>query len=240
MILRFLIAARCSRILCLPFSIGLSRRTLPRPSRILYHLFSVGPPHTTHRTLHSLSESPHDSLTSDHKGPIPQSFGGMTSLEFLDLSNNDLSGVIPKSLEALGRRKRTTRLPIDVEYGREGLVSGKGDVYSYGIVQMATFTGKEPTDEIFAEERSLKQLVSESLRSSVMEVVDKNLLWREDEHFAAKECASSIMSLAMECTEESPKKGINTKVMVPKLLKIRDTLLANLEMVKGRRGSKLN
>ncbi|XP_031253658.1 receptor kinase-like protein Xa21 [Pistacia vera] len=62
------------------------------------------------------------------------------------------------------------------EYGRKGLVSGKGDVYSYGIVLMETFTGKKPTDEIFAEERSLKQLVSESLQSSVMEVVDKNLL----------------------------------------------------------------
>ncbi|KAK4347491.1 hypothetical protein RND71_033830 [Anisodus tanguticus] len=34
-------------------------------------------------------------------GPIPESFGNLLSLEFLDLSRNNLTGEIPKSLEAL-------------------------------------------------------------------------------------------------------------------------------------------
>ncbi|KAK9229204.1 hypothetical protein WN944_022163 [Citrus x changshan-huyou] len=34
------------------------------------------------------------------------------------------------------------------EYGREGRVSANGDVYSFGIMLMETFTGKKPTDEM--------------------------------------------------------------------------------------------
>ncbi|KAJ0082080.1 hypothetical protein Patl1_10486 [Pistacia atlantica] len=183
-------------------------------------------------------------------GNLPSSIGNLsTSLEMIGFDHCNLSGSIPHEIGHLNNlitlysedNEFIGSIPVTLEYGREGLVSGKGDVYSYGIVLMETFTGKKPTDEIFAEERNLKQLVSESLQSSVMEVVDKNLLCREDEHFAVKEqCVSSILSLAMECTEESPEKRINSRVIVPRLLKIRDTLLANLAMVKGRRGSNLN
>ncbi|RYR31090.1 hypothetical protein Ahy_B01g055874 isoform B [Arachis hypogaea] len=34
-------------------------------------------------------------------GPIPESFARMLSLELLDLSENNLSGIVPKTLEAL-------------------------------------------------------------------------------------------------------------------------------------------
>ncbi|KAK9232087.1 hypothetical protein WN943_022330 [Citrus x changshan-huyou] len=73
------------------------------------------------------------------------------------------------------------------EYGREGRVSANGDVYSFGIMLMETFTGKKPTDEIFNEEMTLKQWVNDWLPISTMEVVDANLLSQEDVHFVAKE-----------------------------------------------------
>ncbi|XP_044507257.1 probable LRR receptor-like serine/threonine-protein kinase At3g47570 [Mangifera indica] len=91
------------------------------------------------------------------------------------------------------------------EYGREGKISRKGDMYSYGIMLMETFTKKKPTNEMFTEEMSLRRWVGESLCSTVMQVVDTNLLTKDDEHFLSKEeCVSSILSLAMECTRESP------------------------------------
>ncbi|KAH9667910.1 protein kinase domain-containing protein [Citrus sinensis] len=126
------------------------------------------------------------------------------------------------------------------EYGREGRVSANGDVYSFGIMLMETFTGKKPTDEIFNEAMTLKQWVNDWLPISTMEVVDVNLLSQEDVHFVAKEqCVSFVFNLAMACTVESPEQRINAKEIVTMLLKIRGSLLRN---VGGRciRQSNLN
>ncbi|KAH9714618.1 protein kinase domain-containing protein [Citrus sinensis] len=126
------------------------------------------------------------------------------------------------------------------EYGREGRVSANGDVYSFGIMLMETFTRKKPTDEIFNGEMTLKHWVNDWLPISTMEVVDANLLSQEDIHFVAKEqCVSFVFNLAMACTGESPEQRINAKEIVKKLLKIRDSLLRN---VGGRciRQSNLN
>ncbi|XP_006432819.2 putative receptor-like protein kinase At3g47110 [Citrus clementina] len=98
------------------------------------------------------------------------------------------------------------------EYGREGRVSTNGDVYSFGIMLMETFTGKKPTNEIFNGEMTLKHWVNDWLPISTMEVVGANLLSQEDIHFVAKEqCVSCVFNLAMECTVESPEQRINAR-----------------------------
>ncbi|KAF3646730.1 putative LRR receptor-like serine/threonine-protein kinase-like, partial [Capsicum annuum] len=63
---------------------------------------------------------------------------------------------------------------IAPEYGLEGLVSTKCDVYSYGVMLLETFTKRKPNE--FEGDLSLKQWVSHSLPDAVMEVVDANLL----------------------------------------------------------------
>ncbi len=96
---------------------------------------------------------------------------------------------------------------------------------------MEVFTRKKPTDEIFSDEMSLKHWVSNSLLHSNSEVVDSNLMGREDKDFAAKEkCIASILSLALECTSNSPQQRINMEDAVTRLKKIKFRLLANIEM----------
>ncbi|RVW27793.1 LRR receptor-like serine/threonine-protein kinase GSO2 [Vitis vinifera] len=111
------------------------------------------------------------------------------------------------------------------EYGSDGIVSTKGDVYSYGILLMEVFARKKPMDEMFTGDVTLKTWV-ESLSSSVIEVVDANLLRREDEDLATKlSYLSSLMALALACIADSPDERINMKDVVVELKKIKIKLL---------------
>ncbi|XP_057799511.1 receptor kinase-like protein Xa21 [Salvia miltiorrhiza] len=49
------------------------------------------------------------------------------------------------------------------EYGLEGLVSTRCDVYSYGVMLIETFTRKRPSDDMFCGDMSLKRWVELSL-----------------------------------------------------------------------------
>ena len=63
------------------------------------------------------------------------------------------------------------------------------------------------------------------LPASLMEVVDKTILSREEEDFTMKEqSVLSILSLALKCVMEMPEKNINAIDIVTKLLKLRDIL----------------
>lgn len=108
-----------------------------------------------------------------------------------------------------------------VEYGSMGIASTRGDVYSFGVLLMETFTRKKPTDEMPAGEMSLKNLVESSLPHAVTEVVDANLL-RDQNPFDAKvNCMLCIMDLALNCSMESPEQRINMKDALAKLKKIK-------------------
>ncbi|KDO48784.1 hypothetical protein CISIN_1g007680mg [Citrus sinensis] len=107
------------------------------------------------------------------------------------------------------------------EYGLEGIVSAKCDVYSYGVLLMETFTRKRPTDEMFIGEMSLRRWVKESLPHGLTEVVDANLV-REEQAFSAKmDCILSIMDFALDCCMESPDMRINMTDAAAKLKKIK-------------------
>ncbi|KAG6642324.1 hypothetical protein CIPAW_09G134600 [Carya illinoinensis] len=109
-----------------------------------------------------------------------------------------------------------------LDYGSKGIISPRGDVYSYNILLMETFTRKRPTDHIFSEQMSLKSWIEESLLVlSVTNIIDSNLLCNERDYASMEELISSIMRLALDCCAESPEQRINIKNASDTLRKIK-------------------
>ncbi|KAM3393979.1 hypothetical protein P3S68_002980 [Capsicum galapagoense] len=75
------------------------------------------------------------------------------------LLGEDQGELYTKTLATLGY--------IALEYGLDGLVSAKCDVYSYGVMLLETFTRRKPNE--FDGDLRLKQWVSYSLPEAVME-----------------------------------------------------------------------
>ncbi|RVW32535.1 Receptor kinase-like protein Xa21 [Vitis vinifera] len=117
---------------------------------------------------------------------------------------------------------------IAPEYGSEGRVSTKGDVYSYGIMLMETFTRKKPTHEMFVGGLSLRQWVDSSFPDLIMEVVDANLLARDQNNTNGnlQTCLLSIMGLGLQCSLDSPEQRLDMKEVVVRLSKIRQQYIS--------------
>lgn len=114
------------------------------------------------------------------------------------------------------------------EYGSEGLVSTRCDVYSYGIMLIEAFTRKKPDSEMFFGNVSLRSWVQESLPNRVIDVIDADLVAPSDANFSAKvKCLSSIMELALNCSVETPIERMNMKDVHLALHKIKLLLLTN-------------
>ncbi|KAF3628228.1 putative LRR receptor-like serine/threonine-protein kinase EFR-like [Capsicum annuum] len=133
------------------------------------------------------------------------------------LLGEDESDLYTKTLETFGY--------IVPEYGLDGLVSTKCDVYSYGIMLLETFTRRKSNE--FEGNLSLKQWVSYSLPDAVMEVVDANLVTPMGNHLQKElDVVASIMKLALDCCSESPARRTNLKDVVGMLQKIKIQILA--------------
>ena len=111
------------------------------------------------------------------------------------------------------------------EYGFEGIVSTRCDVYSYGVMLMETFTRKKPSNDMFGGDVSLKVWIERSVPESTYSVIDANLVMDLDEEDVDKilKSTSSIFELAFKCTAESPYDRITMK-----------EALAELHRIKGR------
>ncbi|PHU19218.1 hypothetical protein BC332_10369 [Capsicum chinense] len=131
------------------------------------------------------------------------------------LLGEDKGDLYTKTLATLGY--------IAPEYGLDGLVSTKCDVYSYGVMLLETFTRRKPNE--FDGDLSLKQWVSYSLPEAVMDIVDVNLVTPQGNQKEI-DVVASIMKVALVCCAESPARRTNMKYVVGMLQKIKIQLLA--------------
>ncbi|XP_019223983.1 PREDICTED: probable LRR receptor-like serine/threonine-protein kinase At3g47570 [Nicotiana attenuata] len=114
---------------------------------------------------------------------------------------------------------------IAPEYGSEGLVSKRSDVYSYGIMLLETFIKKKPNDEMFVGDLNLRSYVHNSLPDELNNIIDADLLTLDEENLSQKlQCVSAIMELAMNCTANIAAERMNMTNVVAALKKIKQKL----------------
>ncbi|KAL8499141.1 hypothetical protein ACS0TY_022207 [Phlomoides rotata] len=130
------------------------------------------------------------------------------------LLGDEESTVITNTLATLGY--------IAPEYGLEGIVSTRCDVYSFGVMLMETFTRKRPSD-MFGGDFSLKSWIESLLPQSPDQVIDVNLFIDLGDERGDRiiECVSSILVVALKCSAESPRERINIKEALAELQRIK-------------------
>ncbi|KAK0583727.1 hypothetical protein LWI29_002213 [Acer saccharum] len=145
------------------------------------------------------------------------------------VSDFGISKILAENKNATHTKTLGTLGYIAPEYGSEGKVSTRGDVYSYGIMLLEIFTAKKPTDEMFSKEMSLRKWVAESFPKKTIHIIDGALFDAEegDDLKATHAILLSIIELGLECTKELPVERIDMKDVVVKLNKIKLAFLPN-------------
>ncbi|KAK1561204.1 hypothetical protein Q3G72_035490, partial [Acer saccharum] len=129
------------------------------------------------------------------------------------VSDFGISKILAENKNAIHTKTLGTLGYIAPEYGFEGKVSTRGDVYSYGIMLLEIFTTKKPTDEMFSKEMSLRKWVAESFPEKTIYIIDGALLDAEegDDLKATHTILLSIIELGLECTGKLPVERIDMK-----------------------------
>ncbi|KAG7960383.1 hypothetical protein I3843_10G121000 [Carya illinoinensis] len=145
------------------------------------------------------------------------------------VANFGITQILVENKDATHTKTLRTIGYIAPEFGFEGMVSIKSDVYSFGIVLLEMVTRKKLTDDMFAGDFTLRQLVNASVPDRMVEVVDEGLLRIEDgrDTIALQSILSSILDLGLRCSKELPNTRMDIKDVAVKLNKMKSTLFVN-------------
>jgi len=133
--------------------------------------------------------------------------------------------------------------PPLTEYGLGGVGSAKAYVYSYGIMLIGAFSGKQPTDMMFETNMSLKQWMYHACSNggSLINVIDPNLLDEDGDDFSPsmEQCFCWAMELALSCTAKMPCDRSGMIEVAARLKKINKQFLDSVQItIKTKSQSK--
>ncbi|KAG6626447.1 hypothetical protein CIPAW_15G048800 [Carya illinoinensis] len=123
---------------------------------------------------------------------------------------------------------------IPPEYGLGEKISTSGDVYSFGVILLELFTGKNPTHESFIGGQNLIRWVQLSFPANVEQILNPELLAQMSNlrhndklisHDAQLECLITILGVGLSCTTDSRDLRISIRDAFQKLRSARDSLL---------------
>ncbi|KAJ3708307.1 hypothetical protein LUZ61_012012 [Rhynchospora tenuis] len=118
---------------------------------------------------------------------------------------------------------------VPPEYGEGGPVSTAGDVYSFGVLLLEMFTGRNPTEYMFNDGLTLHNLVHMAYPERVMDIVDPNLFTvnvMESNAFNKMcECLASIINVGLTCSKQSPVERMSMEHAAIQLQKTKDVYL---------------
>ncbi|XP_012700862.1 putative leucine-rich repeat receptor-like serine/threonine-protein kinase At2g24130 isoform X2 [Setaria italica] len=109
---------------------------------------------------------------------------------------------------------RVTELDLEssqlTEYGMGGEISTEGDIYSFGVLLLEMFTGKQPIDEAFNNGTNLHSFVNSSFPDRIGEILDPNIMHDIAENknqgiLIMHNCIIPLMKLGLLCSMEFPK-----------------------------------
>ena len=132
-------------------------------------------------------------------------------------------------------------LCVIAEYGMGNEVSTYGDVYSFGILLLETFTGKRPTDKIFQESLNIHDFVKVAFPERILDIVDPILLQKREVGETrmnditrnecpngipkSQECLILILGIGVACSVEFARERMNMSAIITELNSIRRKLL---------------
>jgi serine/threonine protein kinase len=91
-----------------------------------------------------------------------------------------------------------------------GKISTEGDIYSFGVLLLEIFTGKQPVDEAFKNGMNLHSFVNSSFPNRIGEILDPNIMHEISENknqgiLIMHSCIIPLMKLGLFCSMEFPK-----------------------------------
>lgn len=107
-------------------------------------------------------------------------------------------------------------------------ISTGGDVYSFGVLLLEMLTGKQPTDDTFADGVSIHNFIDSMFPDRVAEILDPYMTHEEHQVYTAEwleACIKPLVALGLSCSMVSPKDRPGMQDVCAKLCAVKETFL---------------